>query len=396
MDLRDLQTPCYILRAEEYDKNIRDFRAAFESRWDGRVLFGYSVKSNNLPWLLRRAMDHGFYAELVSPDELEFAHRCGCKPERIIYNGPQKRTTLLDAARDGTIVNLDDLSEVEAVCGAFSGTDTVPILGLRVNFDLEACCPGETTVGTQPGRFGICLENGDLAKAIAMLREARLPLAGLHMHQSSRTRSREIFAALTETACSIGRDFGLEELSYVDIGGGFFGGSFFPGKPSFDEYAETICTGLREFYDPAKTALILEPGAAILATCMDYLCSVLSIRNVRGTRIVTLDGSLLHINPMMNPHPTPFTMLDPGAEGGADQIIAGSTCMEMDRFWPRDLHNLAEKNSKFLFHACGAYMSVHNSNFINAAPNIYLDEGGKRRLLRKKSLDALFAGNWEG
>ena len=168
MDLRDLQTPCYILRAEEYDKNIRDFRAAFESRWDGRVLFGYSVKSNNLPWLLRRAMDHGFYAELVSPDELEFAHRCGCKPERIIYNGPQKRATLLDAARDGTIVNLDDLSEVEAVCGAFSGTDTVPILGLRVNFDLEACCPGETTVGTQPGRFGICLEMAaDLQKSAA-------------------------------------------------------------------------------------------------------------------------------------------------------------------------------------------------------------------------------------
>ena len=32
-------------------------------------------------------------------------------------------------------------------------------------------------------------------------------------------------------------------------------------------------------------------------------------------RIATVDGSLLHINPMMPPHPTPFTMLDPGAEG---------------------------------------------------------------------------------
>ena len=125
---------------------------------------------------------------------------------------------------------------------------------------------------------------------------------------------------------------------------------------------------------------------------MDYLASVLSIRDVRGARIVTLDGSLLHINPMMNPHPTPFTMLDPGAESAREQIVAGSTCMELDRFWPRDMRNLAEKDSKFLFHACGAYMSVHNSCFINAAPRIYLDEGGRFSLLRDKSLDALFTG----
>ena len=224
-----------------------------------------------------------------------------------------------------------------------------------------------------------------------MLREAGLPLAGLHLHQSSRTRSLKVFRAIAETACAVAMELGLSELDYVDIGGGFFGGGYFPDKPSFEEYAETVCTELRRFYDPAKTALILEPGAAILATCMDYLASVLSIRDVRGASVVTLDGSLLHINPMMRPHPTPFTLLDPGAAGGEDQIVAGSTCMELDRFWPRDLQRFAEKDSKFLFHACGAYMSVHNSHFINAAPHIYLDEGGDFRLLRRKSLDALFA-----
>ena len=123
---------------------------------------------------------------------------------------------------------------------------------------------------------------------------------------------------------------------------------------------------------------------------MDYLCSVLNIRDVRGKRIVTVDGSLVHINPFMNPHPTPFTMIDGGAETDMEQIIGGSTCMELDRLWPRDMHNLAERETKFLFHACGAYMSTHNSSFINAAPNIYLFKDGDYRLVRKKSLDALF------
>ena len=390
MLLKELNTPCYIIRAGELEQNMARFRAAFSSRWGERLLLGYSVKTNNFPWLLKAAMEKGFWAEVVSPDEYDFALRCGCPEEKILFNGPQKQDRLLSACRAGATVNLDNLEEAEAVCAAFGGGAFQPVLGLRVNFDLEERCPGETTCRGVPGRFGLCLENGDFGRALEMLQAAGLKLSGLHLHQSSKSRSTKIFAAIAETAVQIAETYGLHGIDYVDVGGGFFGGSFFPGKPTFDEYAETVCSILKKGFDPEKTTLVLEPGAAILATSMDYLCSVLNIREVRGSRIVTLDGSLLHINPMMNPHPTPFTMLNPGAEGGEDQIIAGSTCMELDRFWPRDMHNLAGHDTQFLFHACGAYMSTHNSSFINAAPNIYLERGGKYALLRKKSLDALF------
>ena len=390
MCLTELSTPCYIIRAGAYEQNMARFRTAFASRWGEKLLLGYSVKTNNFPWLLKTAMERGFWAEVVSPDEYDFALRCGCPEAEILFNGPQKQDRLLPACRAGATVNLDNLEEVEAVCAAFGGGDFAPRLGLRVNFDLEALCPGETTCQGVPGRFGLCLENGDFARALEKLQKAGLPLAGLHLHQSSKSRSLNIFAAIAETAVKLAGEYGLTSLDYVDLGGGFFGGSFFPNKPGFEEYAETICTILKPAFDPTRTTLVLEPGAAILATSMDYLCSVLNIRQVRGQRIVTLDGSLLHINPMMNPHPTPFTMLNPGAESDEEQIVAGSTCMELDRFWPRDMHNLAEHGTQFLFHACGAYMSTHNSSFINAAPNIYLERGGDYTLLRKKSLDALF------
>ena len=389
-EIRDLETPCYIIRRETYQQNIQDFREAFESRWKGQVLLGYSVKTNNFPYLLREAIEQGLYAEVVSPDEWEFALRCGCTPEHIIYNGPQKRETVLTACRDGATVNLDSLDEVDLVCRTFEGSDKKPQAGVRVNFDLEALCPGETTCEGIPGRFGICLENGDFAQALKMLEQSRIPLAGLHLHQSSKSRSLNIFRAIAEKATEIGRAFGLDNLDFVDMGGGFFGGNYFPGKPAPDEYAETICEILQTFYDPNKTTLILEPGAAILATAMEYLTSVLNIRDVRGNRIVTVDGSLLHVNPGMKPHPTPFMMIDPGEETQQEQIIGGSTCMELDRFWPRDLHQLAGQDSKFLFYCCGAYMSTHNSSFINAAPNIYLYENEEYNLVRRKSLDSLF------
>ena len=51
-----LVTPCYIINDEEYAQNITRFKAEFESRWSGRVLFGYSVKTNNFPYMLRTAL----------------------------------------------------------------------------------------------------------------------------------------------------------------------------------------------------------------------------------------------------------------------------------------------------------------------------------------------------
>ena len=390
MDIRELETPCYIINEETYDRNIREFKEVFESRWGGKVLFGFSVKTNNFPYMLKRALSHGFYAEVVSPDEWEFAQRCGCRTEHLIYNGPQKRDGVLKAIEERAIVNLDSLEEVQKVCAAYQSRTEKPGVGLRVNFDLEKMCPGETTCEGIPGRFGICLENGDFTRALEVLRESNIKLAGLHLHQSTRTRSRNVFRAIAQTAVEIGKRHRLNDLSYIDIGGGFFGGNFFPDKPTPAEYAETVCDTLKQFYDPAQTMLVVEPGAAILATAMDYLTSVLNIREVRGSRIATVDGSLLHINPSMKPHPTPFRMINPGEESECEQIIGGSTCMELDRFWPRDLHQIIRHDSKLLFYCCGAYMSTHNSWFINAAPNIYLYTDGDYQLVRKKSIDALF------
>ena len=204
MRFAGLVTPCYIINDEEYTQNITRFKAEFESRWKGRVLFGYSVKTNNFPYMLKAALAHGFYAEVVSPDEYAFALRCGCREDNIIYNGPQKRDTVVSACAAGSIVNLDNLEEVERVCAAFRDSEHKSAVGLRVNYDIERDCPGETTCTGIPGRFGICLESGDFEKALAMLRESGIELAGLHLHQSSKTRSLAIYRSgmLTSAAAS--------------------------------------------------------------------------------------------------------------------------------------------------------------------------------------------------
>ncbi len=390
MNIDELNTPCYIINSEDYDNNIKQLMSAYEDRWKGKVIYGYSVKTNHFPYMIKRAGEYGWMAEVVSPDEYHFAKKCGFSDDRIIYNGPQKRKSVVDACINGAVVNLDNLEEVELICDSLSEEQKrASRIGIRINFDLERECPGETTCRDVVGRFGISLENGDVKRAVDMLKAAGIQLKGLHMHQSSSSRSLRIYEAIARKVIEITDTYELNELDYIDMGGGYFGGNFFPGKPTPQQYAQTICEELSKKEELSGLTLILEPGAAVLATSMDYLVSVLNIRDIRGKRVVTVDGSVVHINPFMNPHPTPFTMLNPGEETDMEQIVGGSTCMEMDRIYPRDIHNMIEHDTKLLFHCCGAYMSTHNSSFINAAPNIYVKKDGEYSLVRQKNPDQM-------
>lgn len=393
MELQELRTPCYIVNEDDYKQNIEELVEAYNSRWPGTVVYGYSVKTNHLPYMAKIAFNMGWLIEVVSPDEYEFAKACGANETEIIYNGPQKRGSVIDAIIAGSIVNLDNLMEVELVCSNASKiSKSSSRIGIRINFNLESDCPGETTCRDVVGRFGICYENGDVKKALNLLKQSGIKMSGIHLHSSSSSRSTNIFKAIAKKAIQIIKEFELYNIDYIDIGGGFFGGNLFSGKPSVQQYAEVICHTLLEGLGQDKCRslkLVLEPGAAVLATSMDYLVSVLNIRDIRGERVVTVDGSVIHINPMMNPHETPCTIINPGNETKVKQVIGGSTCMEMDRLWPRNLHQLVEMDTQLLFHACGAYMSTHNSSFINAAPNIYVKKDGVYSYLRRKNIESM-------
>ena len=52
------------------------------------VTAAYSVKTNPRAELLAEALAHGFMAEVIAADELQWAFDCGFGPERVVYNGP--------------------------------------------------------------------------------------------------------------------------------------------------------------------------------------------------------------------------------------------------------------------------------------------------------------------
>ncbi len=380
IDWQNYKTPCYLINLKKFEENCRAIMDPFSEQWEGRAEFGYSVKTNHDANLIRYAVEKlGWYAETVSADEYAYARQFTPR-ENIILNGPCKGKALLEEAyRGGSVINLDNLDEVGVYADLLRSVADAqkPETGLRVNFDLEALCPGETTAGEEVSRFGICWENGDFGRAVDLLRSAGAQIHGIHLHTSTKSRSAGVFTMLARKAVELAEEYGLK-LRYVDMGGGFFGGQKIEGKPSMEdfpsmeEYAGCICGELRKGFAPEETRLILEPGASVIATSLEYMTRVFNVRDIRGERVVTLDGSLLHINPFMNRRVPPCRLVaSEERERAKRQLICGCTCMENDRFLVAEDVTKAEAGDIFLFQNAGAYTQAFNSEFILHPPEVY-------------------------
>lgn len=367
---KSLKTPCYAVSFETFEKNCREVMDSFQKEWGSNIAFGYSVKTNHDAKLMAYAHDRlSWFIETVSPDEYMYAESLGFEGKDIILNGPCKQDTLYTALEEGAYVNLDSLDEVEKLC-SYDGSFASSRIGLRVNFDLEKKCPGETTAGSSCSRFGIDCTNGDFGKAVDMLKSAGIRVAGLHMHTSTKSRSLNVFGELAAQVVRLVKEYGLE-LDFVDMGGGFFGGQKVAGKPDMPQYAYTICTLLKSAIDAERTKLILEPGASVIATCATYETTVLSVRDIRGTRIVTTDGTLLHINPFMAHRSQKFECSDAnGRDIIASQIVCGCTCMENDRFAVLENEPELKPGDRLSFLYAGAYTMAFNSSFIINPPEV--------------------------
>ena len=132
---------------------------------------------------------------------------------------------------------------------------------MRVNFDLESTCEGETTAGKLGSRFGLNIENGEFETAIRKLSNLQMKIRGIHLHYSTKTRSLNVFEKLAEKACDVSRKYDLiSDIQYIDMGGGFWGGRILEGKPSMRDYSKKISGVLKRYFDPDNVMIILEPA----------------------------------------------------------------------------------------------------------------------------------------
>ena len=365
------KTPYYVIDQKSLDDNFEKLERALKKHWSNFII-GYSYNTNALPWIIRHFDLLGCYAEVVSEEEYRLAKLVGVKKGNLIYNGPIKtKETFLEAIRDGCIVNIDSEREIDWL-------DELPrknrVIGIRVNFDIERMCPGQSQCPEEGGRFGFCYENGEFSRAVTMLQEKGARVSGLHLHTSSKSRGLDIYRAIAMVACDIQKKFRLD-LDYVDVGGGFFGG--LPTKPQFDEYMALMADILSTQFDKGRTSLIIEPGMAVIGAPVRYVTTVIDVKDTQYNRFVVTDGSRTSIDPLMSKS-SYFHSYERSADSSIvpKQIICGYTCMEHDRLFEAIEEPALLPGDRIIYDKVGAYTMCLTPLFIKYFPDVYVERDG--------------------
>ncbi|MEH7251325.1 hypothetical protein V7111_04295 [Neobacillus niacini] len=266
-------------------------------------------------------------------------------------------------------------------------------VGIRVNFDLSDDGVSLLVEGHEISRFGICYENGDLHSAIDELNSVKnIQIVGLHGHFSTSLRKVETFRRITEVLCKIAKETNLTNLEYIDVGGGIFGEvpkSLIDNTPSFDEYAEAICSVMNQEFGHYKKRpnLILEPGISMVANTFVFVAKVIGNKKIKDKNFVLVDGSVHNIKPTMHKKNLPMQIVRQSMaknHSSENFNIVGYTCLEKDYL----AHNFNDKipqiNDYIIFENVGAYTIVFNPSFIKEKPAIIANDNNEIFVVRKK------------
>lgn len=328
-------TPFYLMDGDVYLKNIKGFHDAFKEHYD-RLLIGYSFKTNYVPALCKIAKEAGCYAEVVSEMEYLLARRLGY--DKIIFNGPIKNADILKKAlADKAVINLDSYYELGAVFEYKKEHSDEEIgVGIRLNIDLtDEEGVSKVQCGLRVGRFGFTRDL--LYEVIPLLRNQGIKIISLHGHTSSSDRAVENYRLIARQMLQICEQFHLDDLSYFDVGGGFFGaaakGIDVSGKPKYKDYADCIldeCLA-NKWFNTVKPNIVIEPGVSVVANVFSYVSKIFQIKEIAGSKFLTTNGSVFDVKPTLHNNNLPHQFFtDDICHDEYVANLVGSTCMEKD------------------------------------------------------------------
>ena len=383
----------YILDSDVFKRNCEALLSAFRKYYE-KTNIAYSYKTNYIPRLGRIVNSIGGFAEVVSEMELEVASRIGVSSDMIVWNGPVKPKKAVETfLLSGGIVNIDNYEEVLTVRQiARQHKDKQISVGLRCNYDI-----GDGVLS----RFGIDVNSREFKEILETIAsEDNLYLKYLQAHFSK--RHYKYWKAKAEGLLSVYETVSLEygmTPEYLDLGGGISG-----NMPSllreqlglddfaFDDYSSRAAAAFSQAFRNKleKPWLIIEPGTAVAADCMRYVCRVESIKNVRGKTIITTNGSQKNISMGgLNP---PIEIIPAGSKRShyTNADIAGYTCIEADYLY-KDFSGEIGVGDYLVISSCGSYSVVMKPPFI--FPNVpVIDLNGETvaEIKRAETFDDLF------
>ena len=355
--------------AQNYDNFIESFRRIYP-----KTNIGYSYKTNYIPKLCSIINKKGGYAEVVSEMEFDLAIKIGVPAKKIIINGPYKdKKSLEKYLLQGSLVNLDSFQEVIFVKEiAVAHPKSKLNIGLRCNFDIN---------NELVSRFGFDITNKEFHSMFKKLQKIdNINIKGLHCHFPN--RDLESFKIRTDKLINVAKKLFIVPPAYLSIGGGYFGNmepslkkQFQSKIPTYKKYAEIIATKFNTEYkdikENMKPTLFLEPGSAIVANTIKFVCKVIDIKKIHDTHIAMTTGSKFNIGLLSSKINLPLNIYrnpkykQPETYNSID--ISGYTCIESDYLY-EGYSGALGINDYLVFDNAGSYSIVFKPPFI--MPNV--------------------------
>lgn len=374
----------YLLDLDRLARSYRLFRDAFAAEYD-HVQLAYSLKTNYLPAVCRLLKSLGCWAEVVSAMEYEIAtDRAGFEPAHVIVNGPLHESDFLERALlEGAFLNLDSwylFDRVANICRNYQQRNFR--IGVRFTYKIA-----EGGIS----RFGIESSEENLARLRRWQAEvSNCRIVGVHSHFSDSSRSLTSFGSrargLFEAA---DRLLGTEGPELFNIGGGFLGRmplslarQFGENLPNFRDYAATVAGELRRHYFEGPTPLLIaEPGTALIADAMVFVCPVYEVKRSFGKTFALVGGSNHNINHHWQGKSLPIEIVRSGnraepADSDTHFDIVGNTCIEKDVLC-HDVAGTIAAGDYVIFRYVGGYSNVLKQPFIHPCQPIYARQDGQ-------------------
>lgn len=369
--IKEYGTPLYIFDTEKLNNRIKYIR----DRIDKSINLCYAMKAN--PFLVSYMSDDISRIEVCSPGEYEIVKKNNIKEEMLVISGVNKELKQIDEV----IKTLNkEIITVESMHQFYMIKDLSKTYGKEVNLLIRL---------TSGNQFGVSLS--ELINIITSCQDENLiKIKGIEYFSGTQKHSiKKISKELTylkETIDMLDKEYNFKVLE-LEYGTGFpvF---YFEG----DEFEEDIF--LSEFNNLLKEfkniKITLEIGRSLVASCGEYLTSVVDTKKNDIGSFAILDGGihqLVYYGSSLAMK-TPVYEVSPKKGEGSESAwtLCGSLCSINDII-AKNVHvkNL-EIGDTFIFKNAGAYsMTEGISLFLSRdLPKVILIENNNVKVLRDR------------
>lgn len=386
----EYSTPLWV-----YDAATIRARIAQLAQFD-TVRFAQKACSNiHLLKLMREA---GAHVDAVSLGEIERALQAGFSP--ALTDGSAGLVFTCDLFDRATLARVVE-EKIEVNCGSL---DMLGQLGavspghrvwLRINPGFGHGHSNKTNTGGENSKHGIW--HSELQTALALIRQHKLHLVGLHMHIGSGvdySHLETVCGTMVELVKSMGHD-----LEAISTGGGL-------SVPYRDGEQPVDTAHYFQLWDAARKQIEahlghpvhmeIEPGRFLVAEAGVLVAEVRTTKQMGGNHFTLLDTGFSELmRPAMYGSYHAMTLIT--HDGRAlpaphATVVGGPLCESGDVFTQRDggvvetrLLPEAQVGDYIVFHGAGAYGASMSSNY-NSRPHAteYLVDGADSKVIRRR------------